>query len=45
MVKMIKSNELFSKNAYINSVEQYQNEYDKSLGNSSEFLVRKSRTD
>ena len=42
MPKMIKSNELFSKNSYVNSVEQYQNEYVKSLENSSEFWSEKA---
>ena len=42
MPKMIKSNELFSKNSYVNSFEQYQNEYDKSLENSSEFWSEKA---
>ena len=42
MSKMIKPNELFSKKSYINSVEQYQNEYDKSLENSSDFWAEKA---
>ena len=40
---MIKPNKLFSKNSYINSVEQYQNEYDKSLENSSDFWAEKAK--
>ncbi|MFL2997686.1 MAG: acetate--CoA ligase [Candidatus Neomarinimicrobiota bacterium] len=43
MSKMIKPNKLFSKNSYINSVEQYQNEYDKSLENSSDFWAEKAK--
>ena len=42
MSKMIKPDKLFSKNSYINSVQQYQNLYDKSIKDSSVFWSKQA---